>query len=81
MPELTVSISENAHKTLITLAETSGETMPAVLDRAIENYHRSLFLTRANAAFAVLRQNETLWQEEVAERQLWDQTVADGVED
>ncbi|MEB3293905.1 MAG: hypothetical protein VKJ24_12170 [Synechococcales bacterium] len=80
MSELQVSVSETAHKTLLTLMESSGDTMQAILDRAIENYRRYLFLVRANEAFAVLKQNEALWQDEVAERQIWDQTLADGVE-
>ncbi|MFZ1025594.1 MAG: hypothetical protein WAN66_05175 [Limnoraphis robusta] len=33
----------------------------------------------ANQAFTALRENETLWQEELAERQEWEQTLADGV--
>lgn len=79
MPELTVTLSNTAHQTLIKLAETSGETMQAVLDKAIENYRRHIFLVQANQAFAALRQNEELWREELAERELWDQTIADGV--
>ncbi|MDD1415061.1 hypothetical protein MEN41_10580 [Dolichospermum sp. ST_con] len=66
MPELKVSISETTHQTLLTMVEDSGETIQSVLDQAIENYRRSLFLTRANQAFTALRQNETLWQEEIS---------------
>jgi hypothetical protein len=79
MPESTVTLSNTAHATLIKLAEISGETMQTVLDKAIENYRRYVFLVQANQAFATLRQNEELWQEELAERGLWDQTMADGV--
>jgi len=79
MPESTVTLSNAAHATLIKLAEISGETMQTVLDKAIENYRRYVFLVQANQAFAALRQNEELWQEELAERGLWDQTMADGV--
>lgn len=53
--------------------------MQTVLDKAIENYRRHIFLVQANQAFVVLRQNRELWQEELAERGLWDQTMADGV--
>jgi len=80
MPELKVSISETAHKTLLTLVEFSGETIQEILDRAIENYRRYLFLVQANEAFVALRQNEALSEEEVVERQAWEQTLADGVE-
>jgi hypothetical protein len=60
---------------------STGETIQTVLDKAIENYPRYIFLLQANEAFAALRQNEALWQEELAERQAWDRTIADGVED
>lgn len=79
MPDLTISLSETAHKTLVNLAQTSGETMQTVVDKAIENYRRYIFLVQANQAFAALRQDEELWREELAERDLWDQVVADGI--
>jgi hypothetical protein len=72
MSELTITLSNTAHETLIKLAQTSGETMQMVLDKAIENYRRYIFLVQANQAFADLRQNEELWHEELAERELWD---------
>lgn len=80
MSELTINISKPTHETLMILADSSGETIQTVLDKAIENYRRYVFLTQANQAFAELRKNETLWAEEMIERQAWDQTIADGVE-
>lgn len=80
MPDLTVNLSETAHETLAELAATSGETVQTVLDQAIEHYRRYLFLVDANQAFVALRQSEELWQEELAERELWDRTMADGDE-
>jgi lipopolysaccharide biosynthesis regulator YciM len=79
MSELTIDISETTHQTLLQLAQTSGEDLVTIMERAVENYRRSVFLDRADRAFAALRQNEELWQEEIAERQAWDLTIADGV--
>jgi hypothetical protein len=79
MPELTIPISLASHKTLLTLVESSGHTTQAILDRAIENYRRQIFLEQANEAFVRLRQNEALWEDELAERQDWEMTIADGV--
>ncbi|MDZ7958112.1 MAG: hypothetical protein RMY34_09445 [Aulosira sp. DedQUE10] len=79
MPELTVSISITTHETLLKLAEASGEPVQAILDKAVENYRRSLFLIKANQAFVALRSNDALWQEELQERQDWEQTIADGL--
>jgi hypothetical protein len=79
MSELTIDISETTHKTLLQLAQSSGDDVVTIMDRAIENYRRYVFLAQADRAFATLRQDEALWQEEIAERQLWDVTISDGV--
>ena len=39
------------------------------------------FLDEVNAAYARLRADPRAWEEELAERQLWDRTLADGLED
>ncbi|MCU0565773.1 MAG: hypothetical protein MUF49_04160 [Oculatellaceae cyanobacterium Prado106] len=74
MPDVTIRLSNHAYKTLVQLAETSGETIQTVLDKAIENSRRDIFLKQANQAYIALRQNEDLWQEELAERELWHST-------
>jgi predicted transcriptional regulator len=80
MAKLTIDISEATHETLQKLAESSGESIQTILDRAIENYRRYIFLVQANQAFTAMKQNDALWQEEIVERQAWDCTVADGIE-
>ena len=65
---------------MLQLANSSGNTIQEILDKAIENYRRQLFLTQANESFLTLRNNETLWQEEIAEREVWDQALADGID-
>jgi hypothetical protein len=37
------------------------------------------FLLKANQAYTDLRNNPEAWQEELAERELWEETIADGV--
>jgi hypothetical protein len=41
---------------------------------------REEFLRDANADFAALRRNSKAWAEELAERQIWEQTLGDGIE-
>jgi hypothetical protein len=79
MSELTIDISETTHKTLLQLTQSSGDDFVTIIDRAVENYRRYVFLVQADRAFATLRENEELWQDEIAERQAWDMTIADGV--
>ena len=71
MSELTIDLSESTHKTLLQLAQISGDDVVTIMDRAVENYRRYVFLVQSDRAFAKLRHNEELWQEEIAERQLW----------
>ncbi len=55
--------------------------MQAVLEKAIEHYRRQRFLDATNAAFAALRNDPERWREELEEREAWDATLADGLED
>ncbi|HQU42807.1 MAG: toxin-antitoxin system protein [Planctomycetia bacterium 21-64-5] len=81
MATVTVPISEASHKVLLELASHGGEPIERLLDRAIEEYRRSRLLDETNAAFAALRSDEGAWREELAERQDWDATLADGLDE
>ncbi|MGH7971402.1 MAG: toxin-antitoxin system protein [Limisphaerales bacterium] len=54
--------------------------MQAVLDEAIGHYQRERFLDEVNAAYARLRTDPKAWKEELAERQIWDRALGDGIE-
>lgn len=54
--------------------------MQAILDQAIEQYRRQIFLQEANQAYAALRKNSEAWATELEERKAWDLTLADGLE-
>jgi len=73
-------ISESTRQLLQQLAHASGETMQAVLDKAVEAYRRQQFLEASNRAFAALRANAKAWQTEQTERQVWEISLADGLE-
>jgi hypothetical protein len=53
--------------------------MQSVLDQAIERYRRERFLCAANADFADLKQDSKSWKDELRDRELWEQTLADGL--
>lgn len=80
MTTVTVPISEASHKILLEIASHGGESIHALLDKAIEEFRRSRLLDETNAAFAALRSDEAAWQEELAERRDWDVTLADGLD-
>jgi predicted transcriptional regulator len=81
MASLTVRITRSAHAALRALAEETDESMTEILDKAIEAYRKQRFLAGLNADFAALRKNRAAWEEEQAERNEWDTTLSDGLED
>ena len=76
-----VRISESTHAALRSLAAEGGQTMQAVLDQAVEEYRRRRFWGQVEAAASVLRKDSVAWKEELAEREAWDATLADGLAD
>ena len=57
-----------------------GVPIQVTLASAVEAYRRQRILTRTNEAYAALRANANLWQEEQEERAAWDITLSDGLE-
>lgn len=78
MPSTTIRISESTRKILGELAQQEGESLQAVIDRAIENYRRQRFLEGLHNDFAALRNDAEGWKVEEEERAAWDATLADG---
>lgn len=54
--------------------------MQTILDKAIERYRRDKFVRDANADFAALKRDPKAWREELKERDLWEQTLSDGLD-
>ena len=75
-----VRITKHTHQQLAVLAKENGMSMQTVLDRAVEVYRRQSFLDALNEDFTALRAKPDEWEEEMEERKLWEQTLADGLE-
>lgn len=76
----TVTIGDTFYQILAELSASSGKSIQAVLEQAIEQYRRQQFLEAANQAYLALRNNSEAWQEELEERSVWDITLEDGLE-
>lgn len=76
----TVRINTETHSKLRALAESAGESMPELLEKAVEAYRRQRLLDETNLAFAALRNDPAEWQAELDERQDWDTTLLDGIQ-
>jgi len=81
MSTVTVRIGEDAHRSLKELAQQTGEAMVEILGKAIEEYRRQQFLRGLAADFAALRSDPKAWGEELREREEWDATLGDDLEE
>lgn len=76
-----VRIQPKTHAKLRQLAKQVGESMPEVLEQAVDDLYRKRFLQECSRAYARLKADPKAWREELAERKVWEATLADGLED
>ncbi|ACM61101.1 hypothetical protein B0S90_2346 [Caldicellulosiruptor bescii] len=67
-------------KSLKKLSEQLNQPMQKIIQEALEEYKKKVILSATAEAFIVLKGNSKLWQEEIEERQLWENTLGDGIE-
>ena len=77
----TVRIKRETHAKLREIAKSSGQSMPEVLDEAVEVLRRIRLLDDTSRAFAALRSDPKAWRAELAERELWEATLGDDLKD
>ncbi len=76
----TVRINPDTHAKLKALCDQTGDTIPTVLDQAIEHYRRQRFLEDCSQAYGKLRADPKAWQEVLTERAALDGTLSDGLD-
>jgi len=76
----TIRISRETQEILRSLAAREGTAMQEVLEKAIEAYRRKRLLEMGNRAYAALKDDPKAWEQELAERKLWENTLADGLD-
>ena len=79
-PTSTVRIPARTYDRLKTLARAEGKPMSVVLDEAVDRYEADLFFHDMDDADRALRADPGAWQQELAERALWDGTLMDGLD-
>lgn len=80
MTTATMRITMHARDVVRELSQQTGLKHQQVIDNAVENYRRQIFLESASAAYAKLASNAEVWREEQREREAWDETLVDGDE-
>ena len=76
MAGTTVRIREDTHETLLDLKRQTGESMPDLLARAVDQFYRSLLIAETNCGYAALRESG----EAVDELEVLEGSLADGLE-
>ena len=77
----TVRIDSRTHDILKQLSNDRGQPMTELLAEAVEELRREDLLRRTNQAYARLREDPKAWAEEMREREAWEVTLADGLDD
>ncbi len=80
MPSVTVRISEESRETLRDIAESSGQSMQAILEAAIEDLRRQVKMEELNKAYKALHDDPEAWAELEKERAGLDGTLLDGLD-
>jgi len=80
MSTVTVRIRKETHRSLKRLSDKTGEPMPEILTKAIEEYRRKHFLGGLAEDFAKLHADSPEWNEELSEREAWDATFTDDLD-
>jgi hypothetical protein len=76
-----VRTKPETHAKLQALARGSGDSLPELLEKAVEAYRRKQFLAERNRAYETLKCDPGTWARELKEREEWDCTLLDGVDD
>jgi len=72
----TVRIREDTHETLQDLKRQTGEPMPDLLARAVDQFYRSLLIAETNRGYAALRESGAA----IDELDVLEGSLADGLD-
>ena len=80
MPGTTVRIREDTHETLRDLRRQTGQPMPDLVARAVDQFYRSLLIAETNCGYAQLREDADAWAGEQAELAVLEGSLSDGLD-
>jgi len=76
-----IRISEEGHKILVELSKEEKKSMSAVLEEVLLAEKKRRFFESINAGYEELKKDPTSWQEELKERELFENTLMDSVKE
>jgi hypothetical protein len=75
-----VQVTDETQRVLQTLSQETGRSIPEILDKAVEEYRRKVFFEGVDRDYKTLKADPEAWSQEVQERQLFDNTLMDGLD-
>lgn len=79
MKQTEIQIELKTFDLLNQLANENNLSIGELIDKMAFDFQKKLFWNKVNEAFANLKADEFAWQEELAERSLWENTLSDGL--
>ena len=80
MASHTIRVKAETHVKLKTMAQQTGQSMPDVLEQAVESLRRQRMIEDTNRAYAALRHDAEAWNAALAERAAWYTTLDDALD-
>ena len=74
-----VRVTDRTHRALRELAQQTGASTPAIIERAIDRYQQDQLIELANAQWAALLADPVARAELKAEDAFWDRLAGDGL--
>jgi hypothetical protein len=81
MESQTIRVSKTTRDILRDLAVKGGTTMAAIAEEAVKQYEKKKFWENYHAGYKALRADPIAWSEYQDEVDLWDTSLADGLEE
>lgn len=81
MRSAAVHLTPKTHQALNDIAFAAGESVEKVLERAVEDLYKRVYLDGLNADYARLRKNSRAWAQFQRELREWELTNSDGLDE
>jgi len=78
---ITVRIDDETNQVINAMSRTLSKTKKDILKDAVYQYRKIIFFKQVNNEYAELQSNREKWKEEQQERNEWDATIGDGIDD
>jgi hypothetical protein len=76
----TIRVKRKTYNGLKIIADQEHSTMQDTLDKLLEEHETKKFFEELNQSVTTLKSNPEAWTEELNERNEWEETLADGLE-